>query len=229
MNYNFGVCLLLIAFLSSCNKEDVCPSSTLLGQLDWSRDTEDWFPAEYFQQPPPLVFMNNAGELKSFDLDALGGNEGSVRGFTMECENGIDSTEVSYSEKYYYGVYKSQDSVIISYEMGVRNEVFTASQLHEADFYEWINIGMWEETGTHIFINGRINIVTDLRNSELDEIEIEPNVFVFDSVWTIEGEQFFDLYSVREIDNQKYNFHFQKGKGIIAFRDRSNMLWKLVD
>lgn len=227
MKYQIGLLLLLIAILNnSCEKEDLCPNTTDLGQLEWSQETENWFPQEYMTKPFSIDFTNNNGEIKTFTLDTVGILQGLFWNFEMECENGEGTINVRYATKRLFGNFESEDSIRINFGIGVWNERIGTSYVNEADFYEWIAISMWQKISPDsLYDIGRIRVVTDLRNSELFEIEYQPNVYSFHHQRNIGGNLLSDVYNDGEKENPESDLYFQRGNGLIAFRDKNGELW----
>ena len=227
MKHQIVILLFLVGIINnSCKKEDLCPRSTDLGQLEWSQETENWFPKEYMTKPFSINFTNNNGERKTFTLDTVGIFQGLFWNFEMECENGGGTTNVRYATKRLFGTFESEDSIRINFGIGVWNERIGVSYVNEADFYEWIAISMLQKIRPDsLYDIGRISIVTALRNSELFEIEFQPNVYSFQHQRYVGGNLLDNVYSDGEIENPESDLFFQKGIGLIAFKDKGGELW----
>lgn len=218
----------LIILNLSCKKKDSCPEITELGQLTWSKETESWFPSNYFKKPFSMEFSNDSGVKKIFTLEAANNLGGPQFSFDMVCPETGEKTKVFYSKRRFDGRFISNDSIAFDFGITVWNETSPVSAVSEPDFYEFIGCSLFRlNSGSYKNI-GIIDIITDLRNSELDEItNPRPNEYTFNEEIEIGGVIYKDVYSTKELDYPNANIFFQKGKGLIAFKDESGALWQL--
>jgi hypothetical protein len=222
MTQDFSIFLFIVFLTYSCH--DDCPPKTDVGQLSWSESTENWFPFEYYDPMSAITFENQSGAIKSFKLDTIGIIEGTFFSVVIPCDDG-GMSHMFFAPKTLFGRFLSSDSIIIDYGVGVWNEVSPISEISEDDFYEWIVVTCHlynDGTGRKL---GRFRIVTDLRNSELDEITGQPNDFNFSESLDIANTNYTNVYSAQDPDFSESNIYFQQGKGIIAFRDTLGVLW----
>ncbi len=219
----------IVGLVNSCKKEDSCPERTDIGQLFWSNETEKWFPSKYLNKPANLEFVSENGDIAKFQLDYSEVLEGDFEYFDMECDNGEGSTRVRWADRRYSGRFLTPDSLAIVLGIGVWNEKLILNEVIEADFYEWVSITVYRlNDGTADDI-GRIRIITDLRNSEIDEIDLTPENYEKLENFGFMGNIYPELYQDGKPDFPNANIYFQKGKGLVGYIDENGMKWKIKE
>ncbi len=222
--------VLYIILLISCKDEHKCPPSIDLGDLYWSEETKNWIPEEYFNLPHTIKYLSENNEEKSFHLEYSREKHVSSRTTTVACEEGDGTTEYKYDTKLYGGKFISNDSLVIFFGLGVRNEIYTPEDRTEADFYEYVNMSM------AVFYNNFIQedyswvrVLTDIRNAEFEDIDHTGDRKLFHETIEINGEIYNNVYSDPNQSDPPANIYFKKGEGIIAFIDGEGITWKLVN
>lgn len=219
------VVVIIFVLFHSCSKREENLCLTDLGQLNWSNETEAWFSDMYLNLSSSLIFENGSGDQKEFAPDKIEITEGVFVYFDMECQETGEMIHVRFATRSLGGRFISQDSIAIDFSMRVVNEKVAIPDMVEADFYDRIGVSIHRlDDGTPKTI-GRVSIISDIKNSELEEIQYQQNVFTLNDELILRGIIFKDVFSNEDFDFPNSNIYFQKGVGVIAFKDESGELW----
>ena len=227
MNPRSLLILLIIVAIVSC-KNQSCPSFDDLGDLYWSSDTQNWIPPEYLDEPLSLKYVSSDNQEKIFTLDTSYVLKNSAWTIEVNCENGEGITRYRYRTWRHIGRFSSSDSLYITFGMGIWNELLSPLDQTEIDFYEWVYMSITNYSMLKIDSEvGLVRIVTDLRNSELEDMDHTPNRYIFHETLLFQGRLFNNVYTSLNTEDSPADIVFRKGDGIIAFIDEDNTLWTL--
>lgn len=228
----FYALILLSLGLYACKRpnDSVCPDKQDLGQQYWSAETQEWFPEQYMLHFTDLHLVSDNGDTVQLKMYQNALYDGEFELNYVPCENGENSTEVRFAERRYEGIYLLQDSLSVTVNMGVSNEKLAGWDFTEPDFYDWISVSVHSIHNGHLYKLGRVKILTDIKNSELEDIDPAADYFKFHENLQFMGQSYQDIYSDPwpYTPNADTNIYFKKEVGLIGFTDRYGVNWKVV-
>ena len=214
----------------ACTRPAECPQYGHLGTLVWSAQTEAWLPKAYFQQPLTRVFQSETGQTKTFVQTYLETTEGPKHFVDVPCPNHPgDTTRTYFNIKRLSARMISTDSFAIDYGINIFNEKPAASLYVETDFFEEVAVALNHFYGNQADEFGFVSVITDLRNAEMNDIELyRVNNYQHYDELTVKGRTFTDVYTDPKPEVPGANIYFEKGLGVVAYVDDQNTLWTLV-
>lgn len=235
----FSTCLLplvltLIIVGTACQKEPpFCSNTEDLGQLTLSEQSLEWLPSSFYDatDSSDMVFTNGFVDSIVFSFTYLTMVENNVDSIVVNCPSGEGTRTVHFATQYYRKAYYFEQGnleLIISLRHALENS--SVEDNNESDFYEYLDVSL---VG-HDYSNyvGSLNIITNLRNAERDEIRwrnADRHEIINDFSFTRYGETFPLVYSnVIDITTDSSNgytyaccdlgrIYVVKGRGLIGF------------
>lgn len=212
---------LLLLFILSCKKEEVCPSWQELGEFELSTLTKTYLPDNYFSKTDSITFESTEGKRTKFYLDRTSLAQYGRVSSNVPCQDDTTRT-VSISYKYPYNTYSylSTDSLrlILINTIGTTND----------GYYDLLNIWLSKEGGP-LTVYGQINIITDNRTVRNPSIIENPVSFTFYEHIVIGGQLFNDVYGDKNPGWRISNVYWQQHKGLIGYKDKNGIDWLLKE
>lgn len=241
-----STCLLLLVLTiillgTACQKEPpFCSKTEDLGQLKLSEQSLEWLPPSFYDatDSSDMVFTNGLVDSMVFSFKHLIMVENNFDSIVVSCPSGEGTQTVHFATQSYYKTYYCEErnfELRISLRHALENS--SVEDNNESDFYEYLDVSLLGHDYSNYI--GSLNIITNLRNAEQDEIRwrnADRHEIINDFSFTSYGETFPLVYSnVIDITTDSHGYqhaccdlgriYVVKSRGLIGFRFGS--LWML--